>query len=60
MQKADALTLLLSIAQQELRELKNEAAALPPNDAMRLLRELELVEARSKALARETRRMRGH
>ncbi|HVE70326.1 MAG TPA: hypothetical protein VNI54_03085 [Thermoanaerobaculia bacterium] len=60
MPTVDELSMLLALAQRELRELRREAARLPYVDAQRLLRELERLSAESRAIAREARLMRGH
>ena len=60
MARPDEITTLLALAQSELRELRREAAMLPPADAMRLLMELERLAEESRQLARVARTMRGH
>lgn len=60
MARPDELTTLLALAQSELRELRREAAQLPPADAMRLLMQVERLAQESRQLAREARLMRGH
>ena len=60
MARPDEITVLLALAESEMRELRREVATLPLVHAARLLKELARLAEESKEIAREARRMRGH